>query len=159
MKHQLSCICILILFFTFNGFAQVKTQWLVNLENTIKQKEPLWKIQEESQDSGNSSLVYSLILKSDENSLAIKIAKFNDSATAKKQLTDLISFTKKVSNKQATEIKLKDTGDEGYTWKSKSDNWAKIMLRKKNFLIDIVASSEISGKRFAKHVLEQIPKN
>lgn len=153
------CICSLFLFCPAPAFSQNKPTWLVNLETVIQQKEKAWKVEDKLENYNSNSFDYNLTLKSGAVPLAIHITRLNNIQNPEETLAGQASVFSNRLGKNATRLKLKDFGEEGYIWKGSKGFFTKISFRKKDIFVDVFTSSEITAKRFAQYILGEIPKS
>lgn len=157
MKRCALYTCILTLLFAVKGLSQNKPAWLTNLENTIRQKEKVWKIDSKHERYNEFGFEYSLTLKSKATILSLQVARLNDVPNAEETFDGQVIAFGKTAGKKMVKIKLKDFGDQVVLWR---DNGAVILdFRKRDIFVHIFTSSEINAKRFARYILNHIPEN
>jgi hypothetical protein len=156
MRLRVFCVCILLIFITIPSFAQSKPEWLTNLEKAINQKEKTWKVDNKLERYENYSFDYNLTLKSRGAILSIQIIRLNNVPNAEETFAGQAVAFSNTMGKKAIKTKLKNFGDEANLWRG--NGFVMLDFRKDDIFMHIFTSSEVSAKRFARYILEHIPK-
>ena len=148
----------MILFSSISGLSQNTPVWIIAVENTIKQKETVWKIGSKIERPRDGD--YSFVLKSGKSSSAIQIGDSQKAYNYKETFTALVSNFDQNMGKNMNKAVLENFGDEGFIWTSvNKGGYSMIKFRKKDIFVDVFAPSEETAKRFAQYVLEQMPED
>lgn len=157
MKYKIICLILVLFCLSINVFTQKKPDWIVSFENTIKQKEKLWKIESQIDNSGEEgSYNYSFTLRSGKNQSSIRIGRL-PVPNLEETFGGLVIAFDNTMGKKAKKSKLENFGDEGFSWNINQEGWTTIMFRKGEIFVDIFAPSKKTARRFADYVNEQMP--
>lgn len=158
IKCRIVLISALFICFSQSSAAQNKPAWIDAVENMLKQKETVWKLERKFERNASAYLDYGFELKSGGQIVNIQIQIFKDASNVEATFAGSIDALTNGMGRFSTRTKLKDFGDEAFMWVNvNKDGWTMIRFRKTNVFVEVFALSEESGKLFARDVSEQIP--
>lgn len=158
IKYKIFLIFALLFCFSISVFSQNKPAWLDTVEDTLKKKEPAWKLDRKFERNAKDNFEYVFELKSDQQIINIQIQVLKDSSNIEKRFTETIENLTNGMGRFSARTKLKDTGDEAYMWVNVNKNgWTMIRFRKANVFVEIFSLSEEAAKLFTGDVLSQVP--
>lgn len=137
---------------------QNKPAFITEIERTFREKESEWKIERNNVQSEMGFFKQETVFRSGKVQAAVSITVWQREENAK----DVFEATSKAfdNTRGAGAIKksLPNLGDENYIWTNRRSNaWPTIQFRKGKVYVTVFAPSVIIAKRFAQHVVEQIP--
>lgn len=159
MTHRIVSAFVFIVLLAAVGFSQDKPTWITELEKTIAQKEPVWKIgQKNERELGGGSYEYTYNLKSGGGSSLIQISRLYKLPNAAETFAGQVLIFDNTMGKNQTKTKLEGYGDEGFMWSAaRKAAWANIQFRKDDVFVRIFAPSAKTAKRFADYVKALLP--
>jgi hypothetical protein len=163
MKYYIICIFVLVLFFSTCSAAQNKPTWMNAIEKSIKQKETNWKIGNISEKADEGGYQYYCVVNANGSQAVFEINWLKDVPNLSETFEGHVTIFDNLSGKNTKKAKIKDFGDEGYIWFSANEsNWSKLYFRKKDIFVkihflSIRTDAEITGRKIAQHILEQLP--
>jgi hypothetical protein len=134
--------------------AQEKRELISRIERVFQEKEPTWKVDSSFPDE------QSIVFRSEEGQAAVEISIWKKEKDAKQEFTAHSLSLDNTWGKSMGTVKntLPNLGDENHIWTlPDSQAWPMIRFRKGKVNIQIFAPSVTIAKRFAQHVLEQLP--
>ena len=148
----LACVCI-----ATQAASQEKPKLFSDVERVFREKEPAWKVERTYPTATTDPLTLGLVFRSGKQQASVEIAVWKQTTAATDVFAgDCIAFDNTAGKKMA-KTTLPQLGDENHVWTNPhSTAWPMIKFRKGNVLVTVFTPSLAIGKRFAKHVLDQM---
>jgi hypothetical protein len=135
--------------------AQENRELISRIERVFQEKEPAWKVDSSFAHDGQS-----IVFRSEEGQAAVEVSIWKREKDAKQDFAAHSLSLDNTWGKSMGTVKniLPNLGDENHIWTlPDSEAWPMIRFRKGKVNIQIFAPSVTIAKRFAQHVLEQLP--
>jgi hypothetical protein len=155
---KLPILLLLALFLPESNFAQGKPQWVEEVERVFQQKEPKWKVERRHVHDQEYTYKQDITFRAGSEQVAVSISIWKRLKDAQDVFeAENLGLSNNPGNRRV-KSKLPGFGDEGYIWVHRgSDAWPTVRFRKGSVIVDVFAPSVAVAKRFARHVVEQIP--
>jgi hypothetical protein len=157
MKKLILCISLLPgLWLAQSIRAQDKPILVLQIEKAFTEKEPRWKIDRENEQT-SPPVIH---LKSGNTDTLIWINIMDSAKSASEAFEGGTIAFANIMGARGRKNKLPNFGDENYIWTGFGARaTTSIHFRRGNIYIQIIAPSQVTAKRFAQHVMDQIIKH
>ncbi len=157
MKKLILCISLLAaLCFVPDTYAQDKPALVTQIEKVFTEKEPGWRIDRENVQL-NPPVIH---LKSRQGDALVYIWVMESAKTAKEVFEGNTIAFGNTMGARGKKIKLPNLGDENYMFTSFAvSGTTSIHFRQDNVYIQVIAPLQVTAKRFAQRVMDQIIKS
>lgn len=151
---------ILLLLSTGLVFGQGRPEWIGRLEDTIKTKEPQWKIGEGLVTNDDPAL-YSESIRLTRAGVtgAVQISEYRILTNPIETFQGLVTASDNIQ-KRSTKTRLTGLGDEAYMWagtNASANAHATVFFRKGKTYVTVFLPGKVAAQRFAKHVFDHMP--
>ena len=137
--------------------AQEKPKLFSDVERVFREKEPAWKVERTYPTATNDPVTLGITFRSGRRQASVEIAIWKQTSAATDVFAGLVTAFDNTAGKKMKKTTLPQLGDENYVWTNPgSTAWPMIKFRKGNVLVTVFTPSLAIGKRFAKHVLDQM---
>ena len=153
------CFSLLLIFsLTGNILAQEKPAFIAEIERVFQEKEPGWKVERRNVHSESSFFTQETVFKSGRFQAAVSITIWSREKDARDVFEATATAFDNTNGAHKTKNSLPNLGDENYMWVNRQSNaWPYIQFRKGRVNVTVFAPSIAIAKRFAQHVVKQIP--
>jgi hypothetical protein len=154
MKRLILCISLLsALCLVSDIYAQDKSALVMRIEKVFTEKEPKWRI-----DRKNVQLSPPVIhLKSRQGDALVYIWVMESAETARELFEGNTIAFGNTMGARGRKMKLANFGDENYIFTGfTASGTTSIHFRQGNVYIEVIAPSQVTAKRFARHAMKQI---
>lgn len=149
---------LLVLCCAVNVFAQDKPSWVTQVEDTFRQKERKWKIEDTIVRDEETFFDESITLKSGGYRANVHLTIWDSTKNAQDVFEAEAVAYDNTMGARVSKTRLANLGDENYIWPNLNrQGWTMIQFRKATVLVRVYAPSVATAKRFAQHVLARIP--
>ena len=158
MKRTLFILTLVIIFLSVTvAFAQGRPEWVVQVKQTLKQKETAWKIEDGLLNDSGALYEESFLFKKGAFTGVVEIDVYYVLTNPEETFGGLVTLTDNLS-KREKKTKLPGLGDEGYMWTSgNASDYTKIMFKKDKTFVSIWLPGRALAQRVAKHVAAHMP--
>jgi hypothetical protein len=158
MKRKVLVSLFLVLFAASHAIAQGKPQVIVQVERVFQEKEPLWKVERVNVQNLQDPFSESLVFRSGKLRALVTLNVWKRAQDAHDVFeANSIAYDNIVGGKRM-KSRLPNLEDENYIWTNRgSDAWPNLLFRKGHVFVTVGAPSVTTARRFAQHVVEQIP--
>lgn len=139
------------------AYGQGRPDWIAKVEDTIKLKEPAWKIGDHLIDDQGASYTESFRLTKGGVTGMIQITSYSILSNPIETFEGHV-IAKDNMNKHGRKVELAGVGDEGYVWPGRNaDDFAEAFFRKGKTYVTVFLPGPGTAQRFAKHVAANMP--
>jgi hypothetical protein len=148
---------LFLLLSTALAFGQGRPAWIAKVEDTIKLKEPAWKIGDHLVDDQGASYSESFRLTKGGVTGMIQITSYSILSNPIETFEGHV-IAKDNIMKSSRKIKVAGLGDEGYLWPGRNANdFAEVFFRKGQTYVTVFLPGPSTAQRFAEHVAANMP--
>ena len=128
-----------------------------DVERVFKEKERAWKVERTYPTRTSDPVTRGIVFRLGKNQASVEIAIWKREQDAAEVFAgDSLAFDN-TAGKKKVKSTLPMFGDENHVWTNPhSTAWPMIKFRKRNVNVTVYAPSLVIGKRFARHVLDQL---
>jgi hypothetical protein len=158
MRLQAIIFPLLIICLSNSLLSQEKPELFSKIEQVFKEKEPAWKIERVNTGESSDPARQSIVFRSDEGQASVDVTIWKREKDAREVFAaESLAFDNRAGKRMVKDT-LPKLGDENHVWTPRgSTAWPMLTLRKGKVNVTVFAPSVAVAKRFAQHVLEQIP--
>ncbi len=143
---------------TVGVFGQSRPEWFESARNTIKTKEPGWKMVDVIVTDNTSVYGESIRMRAGAHTGAVEISAYNDLVNPNETFTGQVTVYDNIVGRKQTKTKLNGLGDEAYMWSPKNaDDYTTVMFKKGKTFVSIFLPGRSTAQRFAGHIAAHIP--
>jgi hypothetical protein len=149
---------LLILCFSNGLLAQEKPELFSKIERVFKEKEPAWKVERINAGESSDPARQSIVFRSEEGQASVDVTVWEREKDAREVFAaEALAYDNRAGKRMVKDT-LPKLGDENHIWTHHgSTAWPMLTLRKGKVNVTVFAPSVAVAKRFAQHVLEQMP--
>jgi len=158
MIRKICTLALVIFFLSVTGaYAQGRPEWIAKVSETIKLKEPTWKIGEGLVNDQGASYTESIRLTKGGVTGAIEMTSYSILTNPEETFTGLVTVTDNLTRKSRKKVKLAGLGDEGYMWAGNAADHATVFFKKDRVFVTVFLPGRANAERFARLVASHIP--
>lgn len=159
MIRTIFILTVVILFVPITGVvAQGRPDWMVQVENTLKQKETAWQIGPGLVNDTGASYSESFRLKKGAFTASVQITAYYILENPDETFTGLVTASDNIMGKRQKKTTLEGLGTEAYMWSgSNADDYTTVFFKKDKIFVTVFMPGRATAQRFAKHVASHIP--
>jgi hypothetical protein len=149
---------LLVICFSNSLLAQEKPELFSKIERVFAEKEPAWKVERVNRGKTSDPVRQSIVFRSKEGQASVDVSIWKNEKDAREVFAaEALAYDNRAGKRMVKETVAK-LGDENHIWTHRgSTAWPMLTLRKGKVNVTIFAPSVAAAKRFAQHVLEQMP--
>ncbi len=148
---------LVIAFLSATGaLAQGRPEWMAKVGETIRLKEPAWKIGDGLVNDQGASYTESIRLTKGGVTGAIQMTSYSILTNPEETFTGLVTVTDNLTRK-SRKMKLAGLGDEGYMWAGAAADHTTVFFKKDRVFVTVFLPGRANAERFARLVASHIP--
>ena len=158
MRQKAAAFLLLIVCFGCAPVAQEGPDFFSKIAKVFKEKEPAWKVESVNKGDTTDPVRQSITFRSDEGQANVDVTVWEKEKDAREVFAaETLAFDNGMG-KRMEKASVSELGDEGHIWTNPGSRaWPMLSFRKGKINVRVFAPSVDVAKRFARHVLEQMP--
>ncbi|HEX8557745.1 MAG TPA: hypothetical protein VF668_06580 [Pyrinomonadaceae bacterium] len=158
MRHRAAVFLLLIFCFAGGARAQEGPGLFSRVEKVFQEKEPAWEVERVNRGDAPDPARRSYVFRSEEGQASVDVSVWEKEKDAREAFSaTVLSFDERMGRRME-KAAVPKLGDEGHIWTHPGRTaWPMLMFRKGKVNVTVFAPSVEVAKRFAQHVLEQMP--
>jgi hypothetical protein len=158
VRQKTAVFFLLILCFANASPAQERTELFSKIDKVFKEKEPKWEVERVNKGDTTDPVRQSITFRSDEGQANVDVSIWEKEKDARDVFAAAALSYDNRMGKRMVRAAVPKLGDESYIWTHPgSTAWPMLTFRKGKVNVTVFAPSVAVAKRFAQHVLEQMP--
>jgi hypothetical protein len=158
MRQKVAAIFLLFACCTGSSLAQEGPELFSKIDKVFKEKEPAWEVERVNEGDATDPIRRSVTFRSEAGQANVDVSIWAKEKDAREVFAaDALAFGN-MRGKRMVKAAVPKLGDESYIWTHPgSTAWPMLTFRKGRVNVTVFAPSVAVAKRFARHVLEQMP--